>query len=105
MSLTPHNRFTSRTLRQGLLTAAIAVAATAAMAATRLIPHDTRLDDADAALEKANVLLLAVNCAATDKAAKECERAVAKAVDATADARQYVAEAATAQDAGGNEAR
>ena len=98
---TRHTYFRSRSLRLGMLTAAIAAASMTTIAAVRLTPHDSRLDDADAALEKAQVLLAAVNCSSSDKAMKECERRVDRAIEAIADARDDVAAAGAAQDAGG----
>lgn len=97
---TRHTYFRSRSLRLGMLTAAIAAASMTTIAAVRLTPHDTRLDDADAALEKAQVLLAAVNCTSSDKAMKECERRVSRAIEAITDARDDVAAAGAAQDAG-----
>lgn len=101
-TLTRRVYFRSRSLRLGILTAAIAAASMTTIAAVRLTPHDSRLDDADAALEKAQVLLGAVNCiSSSDKAIKECERRVARAIEAITDARDDVAAAGAAQDAGG----
>ena len=103
---TRHTYFRSRSLRLGMLTAAIAAASMTTIAAVRPTPHDTRLDDADAALEKAQVLLAAVNCiSSSEQAIKECERRVSRAIEAITDARDDVAAAGAAQDASGLLAR
>jgi len=80
-------------------TAVLLLATTAAAASLRL--HDPRLDLADAAIEKAEVLLQSTSCdELNDKHAKECERAVARALADLSSARVEIAAAQAAQDEG-----
>lgn len=79
--------------------AALLLAAATAAAGRRL--HDPNLDLADAAVEKAAGLLQLTSCAVLDdKATKECEKAVAKALADLADAREQIDVAAAATDGG-----
>ena len=79
--------------------AVLLLGTTAATAGQR--PHDPNLDFADAAVEKAEILLQITSCgAADDKGTKECEKAVAKALTDLADARDEIAAAKAAADGG-----
>ena len=102
MSTNQHRRLARRTFRSGMIAVSIALGSMTFIAAVRPRPHDTRFDDADAALEKAQILLGAASCvSSTDKATKDCEKYVAKAIAAIDDARNDVASAGEAQDSGG----
>ena len=77
---------------------AVLLLATTAAAASRSL-HDPNLDLADAAVEKAEVLLQLTSCdLLNDKNAKECEKAVAKALEDLSHAREEIAAAEVAQD-------
>ena len=72
---------------------------TAAAAAVGSRLHDPDLDLADAAVEKAEGLLQLTSCdLPNEKNAKECEKAVAKALADLADARNEIAAAVAASD-------
>lgn len=86
-------------LRVAIASAAVFLLATTAAAVGRR-PHDPNLDLADAAIEKAEGLLQLTSCdVLNDKNAKECEKAVAKALADLASAREEVAAAIAASDA------
>lgn len=86
-------------LRRGALTTAIVLSLTAVGSASFRF-HDTRMDDADAALEKAAVLIGAASCAAADaKNQRTCERALGKALTDIDSARLALADAMAASDA------
>ena len=85
-------------LRIAVGSGAVFLLATTAAAAGRRL-HDPNLDLADAAIEKAEGLLQLTSCAVVDdKATKECEKAVAKALADLADAREQIGAAAAATD-------
>lgn len=85
-------------LRIAVGSGAVFLLATTAAAAGRRL-HDPDLDLADAAIEKAEGLLQLTSCAVVDdKATKECEKAVAKALADLADAREQIDAAAAATD-------
>ena len=87
-------------LRIALGSGAVFLLATSAAAAGRRL-HDPDLDLADAAIEKAEGLLQLTSCAVVDdKATKECQKAVAKALADLADAREQIDAAAAATDGG-----
>lgn len=95
MSLSRPRKLAARVAVGG--TAALLLATTTAAASRRL--HDLNLDLADAAIEKAEGLLQLTSCdLPNDKNAKECEKAVAKALADLSDAREQIAAAALAQD-------
>ena len=78
-------------------TAVLLLATNAAAASWRL--HDPRLDLADAAIEKAEVLLQSTSCdELNDKESKECEKALARALADLSSAREEIAAAEAAQD-------
>ena len=86
-------------MRQGLLVAVVAGVLVGSVSARP--KSDTNFFLADAALEKAAVLVQLASCGAfSDKAVAECERHVKKALDAIADARAAGAAAAVASDGG-----
>lgn len=80
------------------VTIAVTIVSTAAMAMAR--PHDPKFDEADLALEKAQILLGAAACGGDEKAMKECQKNVDKAIQDIVIARAEVAAAAAASDAG-----
>ena len=85
-------------LRVAVASGAVLLLATTAAAAGRRL-HDPDLDLADAAIEKAEGLLQLTSCAVLDdKATKQCEKAVAKALADLADAREQIDAAAAATD-------
>ena len=95
MSLSRPRKLTARVAVVG--TAVLLLATTAAAATRRL--HDPNLDLADAAIEKAEALLLSTSCdLLIDKNTKECEKSVAKALAALSQAREAIAAAEVAQD-------
>jgi hypothetical protein len=79
------------------IAAAFLVGTAVAIAAWR---HDTRMDDADAAIEKAEVLVQAADCATQGKNQRDCERYLGKALSHMNDARQALAAAMAAADGG-----
>jgi hypothetical protein len=82
------------------IAAALLVSIAATPTGYENIPHDFNLDLADVALEKAQGLLLLTSCTvANEKSTKECEKAVAKALEDVADARSAIANAKAASDA------
>ena len=91
MAVAPMAGFTRRVLLLGGIVAcvvALAVGIGEAMAA------DPRLDEADAALQKAGALLEAAQAGVvTDKQQKQFDRAVGNALDAVAKARAQIVEA------------
>jgi len=91
----------SRTRRITVFAVLTAVALSTTAGAARARLHDPKFDFADLALEKAQVLLLAASCSTVDdKATKECEKALGKAITDILSARQDVAAAAAAADGG-----
>jgi hypothetical protein len=95
MSLSRPRKLAARVAVGG--TAVLLLATTAAAASRRL--HDPKLDYADLAIEKAEVLLGAASCDVLyDKETKECEKAVAQALEDLSRAREEVAAAIAAQD-------
>jgi hypothetical protein len=95
MSLSRPRRLAARVAVGG--TAVLLLTATASAASRSF--HDPNLDLADAAIEKAEVLLQSTSCdLLDDKRAKECAKSVARALGALSEARQEVAAAAVAQD-------
>ena len=96
MAVAPMAGFTRRVLLLGGIVAcvvALAVGIGEALAA------DPRLDEADAALQKAGALLEASQAGVvTDKQQKQFDRSVANALEAVADAGAQIAEAKQAVD-------
>lgn len=80
------------------VTIVVTIMSTAAMAMAR--PHDPKFDEADLALEKAQILLGAAACGGDEKAMRECQKNVDKAIQDIVTARAEVAAAAAASDAG-----
>jgi hypothetical protein len=75
------------------------VAVTAVVSTSRV--HDTRLDDAILAVEKAQALVAAAECGVPgEKSTEACEREVRKALDQLARAYAAIGEAAVAADGG-----
>jgi len=82
-----------------VLTLGVASVTSTAAAARRL--HDSDLDLAAAAVEKAEGLLLLVQCGVPgEKSTEECDKEVTKASALLARARQAIVDAATAADGG-----
>jgi hypothetical protein len=97
MSFSRSHALVARVLAAGV--GVLLLASTAAAAGRRL--HDPDLDLADAAIEKAEGLLQLTSCSSADeKGTRDCEKAVAKALDDLADARDQIAAAAAAADGG-----
>ena len=96
MAVAPMAGFTRRVLLLGGIVAcvvALAVGIGEALAA------DPRLDEADAALQKAGALLEASQAGVvTDKQQRQFDRAVGKALDAVAEARAQIVDARAAVD-------
>lgn len=78
------------------VTIVVTIMSTAAMAMAR--PHDPKFDEADLALEKAQILLGAAACGGDEKAMRECQKNVDKAIQDIVTARAEVAAAAAASD-------
>jgi hypothetical protein len=78
------------------VTIAVTIMSTAAMSMAR--PHDPKFDEADLALEKAQILLGAAACGGDEKAMKECQKNLDKAIQDIVIARADVAAAAAASD-------
>lgn len=78
------------------VTVVVTIMSTAAVAMTRR--HDPKFDEADLALEKAQILLGAAACGGDEKAMKECQKNVDKAIQDIVIARAEVAAAAAASD-------
>lgn len=86
-----------QSIRLSLGAALVAAFATTSVAASRW--HDPKMDQADAAAEKALVLLSSAACGVPDeKSTKECEKLLGKAVEALARSREDIAAAAAAAD-------
>ena len=97
MSLSRRRKLVARVAAGGM--AVLLLATTAAAASRRM--HDANLDLADAAIDKAAGLLQLTSCdLLNDKNVKECERAVARALDDLSSAREEIAAAVAAQDGG-----
>ena len=95
MSLSRSRKLAARVAVGGT---ALLLLATTAAAASRVL-HDPNLDLADAAIEKAAGLLQLTSCdLVNEKNAKECEKSVAKALEALSRAREEIAAAEVAQD-------
>lgn len=93
-----HVRSAVRPIRRAAIavTIVVTIMSTAAMAMARR--HDPKFDEADLALEKAQILLGAAACGGDEKAMKECQKNVDKAIQDIAIARAEVAAAAAASD-------
>lgn len=92
-------RMVERRMRRWALATALGIGAisTTAVAAGRF--HDPRFDDADLALEKAQILLTAAVCGGEgEKTTTECLKYVKRAEDLLAKAREAVHSAALAAD-------
>jgi hypothetical protein len=83
-----------RVIIAGAITTAVLVALTIGLQA-----HDPSMDTADAALEKAMILLSTTACPTTDpKVQDECTKEIERAVRNVERAREHVAAAALASD-------
>jgi hypothetical protein len=87
------------TRRVVLLGGIIACVVALAIGIGEAVAADPRLDEADQALQKASALLESSQAGVvTEKQQKQFDRAVAKALDAVADARAQIVEAKAAVD-------
>jgi hypothetical protein len=86
--------FSRRRVIIGGITLALVVGLTLGLQA-----HDPKLDNADAALEKAMILLMAAECPTFDlKVQDECTKEIERAVRSIERAREHVAAAALVSD-------
>ena len=96
MAIAPMAGFTRRAL---LLGGIVACVVALAFGIGEALAADPRLDEADAALQKAGALLEASQAGVvTEKQQKQFDRAVTKALAAVADARAQIVEAKAAVD-------
>ena len=91
----------SSMIRRSMLIAAFVSALVSTSAASGTRRHDPRMDDIDALLEKAYLLLQVTECGTTGKALKDCERSLGKALAGVEAVRSHLADAMAAADAGG----
>lgn len=94
-------RMVERRLRRLIIgsTIAMAILTTTAVAAGRF--HDPKFDEADLAVEKAQILLSVAECGAPgEKTTEACQKALERALDLLAKARATVNAAAVAADGG-----